>query len=66
MTNDPAEAIIAEVERGLKNLFEKGIVRDTTGDDEASAYEAKAALTSDAQLAKGYRKLAKRARKSAK
>jgi hypothetical protein len=60
---DPSEAIIAEVERGLKSLFEKALVIGAS-ENEAATYEAKAASTTDPQLAKGYRKLAKRARKA--
>ena len=65
MTSDPSAAIIAEVERTLKGMFAEGIVIDVTGDDVAGVYETKAAMTNDRALAKGYRKLAKQARKAA-
>jgi hypothetical protein len=60
---DPSQQIIAEVERSLKSMFAKAITIERTTEDAAATYEAKAALTSDPMLAKGYRELAEQARK---
>jgi hypothetical protein len=63
---DPSAAIIAQVEANLRTMFAKGIVIETTGDDEAEAYLAKASMATDPVAARGYRELAEEARKAAK
>ena len=57
------DMIIAAVEKGLTDMLAGRVVIDVSPEDAATLYLAKAASTSDRDLAAGYRKLAKKARR---
>lgn len=58
------DAILAAVEKGIRGMLAGGLVIDVSPEDAATLYLAKAANTSDPDLAAGYRKLAKKAKKT--
>ena len=66
MTSASSEAIIKEVEAGLRSLFPDALILKSSDLPDESDLLAKAKATNDPALAKGYRKLAKKAARKAR
>ncbi len=60
------EAVLAAVEKGLRDMFANGVVVDVTADLAADEFLARAEAATDPVLAAGYRELAEEATKEAR